>query len=727
VYGAANPSLTFQYSGWLNGDDAADLAILPVASTTVNLVSPVSVYDDAINVAGGTDGNYDFLYVAADFSVTKAILTVTADEKTKVYADTNPTLTFTYTGFVNGDDNSDIDINPTIITIADEYSETGLYPIVLGGGSDNNYSLSRTDGALTVVKATLQATADDKEKTYSEANPILTVTYSGFKNSDNSSSLDISPVASVAATTLSDAGTYPVTLSAGSDNNYDIVNTKGVLTIKKAALTIISDNKARLYGEANPALTVSYSGFVNSENEDVLDTKPLAVTVAVPTDATGVYAITASGAADNNYSFSYIDGSFVISKAMLTITAEGKSRKYGETNPAFTYIYSGFKNDDDARDIDLLPTQTTDAVSTTPVGSMQISLTGGTDNNYDFTLVNGILAITKNNLIISTDNKSKVYGQSNPPLTIRYSGFVNGEDHSVLLQAPQAEVNTDESSDAGTYAISVSGAASPNYEIEYLEGSIEVTKAPLHITADDAYKKFLEAIPELTISYSGFVNNENKNVLNVLPSVSTNAGSGSDAGVYDITASGASDNNYNFIYNKGILSILKADQVITFEDIPEGMRTTQEYRLEASSTSGLPVIFESSEPATVTLSGSDMEVIREGSVQISASQNGNHNWNAAPDVIRTVQTLPTFDNLRSLFTPNNDGMNDTWYIPDIEQYGKFSIQIFNRFGKLLYESSAYKNDWNGTYNGSPLPSASYYYLIKSSEKGIIKGVVNILR
>jgi gliding motility-associated-like protein len=89
--------------------------------------------------------------------------------------------------------------------------------------------------------------------------------------------------------------------------------------------------------------------------------------------------------------------------------------------------------------------------------------------------------------------------------------------------------------------------------------------------------------------------------------------------------------------------------------------------------------------------------------------------------------LPTFDNIGSLFTPNNDGMNDYWYIPDIDQYGTISVQIYNRFGKLLYHSSAYKNDWEGTYNGSPLPEGSYYYIIKSSSKGIIKGVVNLLR
>ncbi|HPS61458.1 MAG TPA: MBG domain-containing protein, partial [Bacteroidales bacterium] len=106
VYGASNPTLTFQYSGWQNGDDASDLTTPPTASTTVDLTTGVGVHDDAITVSGGGDDNYDFTYVAADFTITKAMLTVTADPQTKIYGEANPTLTFQYSGWQNGDDAS---------------------------------------------------------------------------------------------------------------------------------------------------------------------------------------------------------------------------------------------------------------------------------------------------------------------------------------------------------------------------------------------------------------------------------------------------------------------------------------------------------------------------------------------------------------------------------------------------------------------------------------------
>ena len=102
----------------------------------------------------------------------------------------------------------------------------------------------------------------------------------------------------------------------------------------------------------------------------------------------------------------------------------------------------------------------------------------------------------------------------------------------------------------------------------------------------------------------------------------------------------------------------------------------------------------------------------------------NHN---PAEVIQTIDVLPTFDNISSLFTPNGDGMNDYWYIPGLEEYGNVTVTVYNRFGQPVYESTRYKNDWDGTWNGYPLPSASYYYIIKSSLKGFIKGVVNIVR
>jgi len=197
VYGEANPTLTFQYSGWKNSDDESVLDTKPTAGTTVDETSSVGTHEDAITVSGGADDNYDFTYVPADFEVTKATLTVTADAQTKVYGEANPELTFKYSGWKNSDDELVLDTKPTANTTVDETSPVDTYTgaITVSGGVDDNYSFTYVPADFEVTQATLTVTADAQTKVYGEANPELTFKYSGWKNSDDESVLDTKPTA----------------------------------------------------------------------------------------------------------------------------------------------------------------------------------------------------------------------------------------------------------------------------------------------------------------------------------------------------------------------------------------------------------------------------------------------------------------------------------------------------------------------------------------------------
>ncbi len=367
------------------------------------------------------------------------------------------------------------------------------------------------------------------------------------------------------------------------------------------------------------------------------------------------------------------------------------------------------------------------APASADVGTYVISVGGGINDNYNIKYTNGILTVRKSIITASAGYKTKVYGSQNPDLSITYTGFINNEDPSVLDELPVATTSAVVTSDAGTYAISLSGGTDSDYDIILVNGTLEILKAPLTITAEDKTRVFGLENPDLTFKYSGFVLGQDQTVLDVPPGVSTSATINSDAGNYDIVLSGASDNNYSLVYEKGILTITKASQVIAFSKIPSGLRITQEYQLNATASSGLPVSFESSNSNLARLNGDLLTVMGNGNVNISARQEGNHNWNPATEIIQTIVTLPTFDNISSLFTPNNDGMNDYWFIPDLYKYRTLQVTVYNRFGQVVYKSDSYKNDWDGTWNGKPLPSASYYYILKSDERGIIKGVVNIVR
>lgn len=84
--------------------------------------------------------------------------------------------------------------------------------------------------------------------------------------------------------------------------------------------------------------------------------------------------------------------------------------------------------------------------------------------------------------------------------------------------------------------------------------------------------------------------------------------------------------------------------------------------------------------------------------------------------------------ITNLITPNGDGFNDTWYIGNILNYPNNKVQIFNRYGNLVFSSDSYKNEWGGTYNNKLLPDGTYYYVlnINSGEK-VYKGAVTLLK
>jgi gliding motility-associated-like protein len=80
------------------------------------------------------------------------------------------------------------------------------------------------------------------------------------------------------------------------------------------------------------------------------------------------------------------------------------------------------------------------------------------------------------------------------------------------------------------------------------------------------------------------------------------------------------------------------------------------------------------------------------------------------------------------FTPNGDGINDTWVIPDLQRYPVVTVDIFTRYGQKVYHSNGYGTPWDGTFNGQQLPAGVYYYVINTQyndEK--VAGYITIIR
>ena len=142
------------------------------------------------------------------------------------------------------------------------------------------------------------------------------------------------------------AGSHSVTATYGSDNAPVFQNSQTVSAIEAdvspASLTVTADAKSKAYGGAPPALTASYSGFVNGDTAANLTTQAALSTTA--TSASRVsgnpYTITASAAADADYTISYVNGSLTVTPVSLTVTADAKSEAYGAAPPALTASYA---------------------------------------------------------------------------------------------------------------------------------------------------------------------------------------------------------------------------------------------------------------------------------------------------------------------------------------------------------------------------------------------------
>lgn len=97
----------------------------------------------------------------------------------------------------------------------------------------------------------------------------------------------------------------------------------------------------------------------------------------------------------------------------------------------------------------------------------------------------------------------------------------------------------------------------------------------------------------------------------------------------------------------------------------------------------------------------------------------------ADEVLITYLLKPEIPNA---FSPNNDGINDTWIIKHLDTYPGATVQVFDRYGKAVLRSEGYNKTWDGTSNGRPMPAGVYYYII-DPKNGLkpITGSVTIIR
>ncbi|MDG4252136.1 two-partner secretion system adhesin CdrA [Pseudomonas aeruginosa] len=553
VYGDADPSLTFQVSGLKNGDSAG--AVLNGGSLSRVAGENVGVYGINQGDLALNSGNYDLSYQGNNLTITKALLNVIADAKTKVYGDADPSLTYQVSGLKNGDTAGAVLNGGSLSRVAGE--NVGVYGINQGGLGlvSANYDLSYQGNNLTITKALLNVIADAKTKVYGDADPSLTYQVSGLKNGDTAGSILTGGLNRAAGENVGVYGINQGDLALNS-GNYDLSYQGNNLTITKALLNVIADAKTKVYGDADPSLTYQVSGLKNGDTAGaVLNGGSLS---RVAGENVGVYGINQGGLGlvSANYDLSYQGNNLTITKALLNVIADAKTKVYGDADPSLTYQVSGLKNGDSAGSILTggLNRAAGENVGVYGINQGDLALNSG---NYDLSYQGNNLTITKALLNVIADAKTKVYGDADPALTYQVSGLKNGDTAGAVLNGGSLSRVAGEN--VGVYGINQGGLGlvSANYDLSYQGNNLTITKALLNVIADAKTKVYGDADPSLTYQVSGLKNGD---TAGSILTGGLNRAAGENVGVYGINQGDLALNsgNYDLSYQGNNLTITKA-------------------------------------------------------------------------------------------------------------------------------------------------------------------------
>ncbi len=456
-------------------------------------------------------------------------------------------------------------------------------------------------------------------------------------------------------------------------------------TITPVTLHAKVNNLIREYGEENPQFNISYSGFLSGDNENVITTKPTVFTSATKTSDVGEYPITLSGGIAKNYVFSYEPGVLTVAKAPLSARVNDVTKVYGAEMPAFTIEYNGLKNGEIVPTWTVRPSFQSDATQGSNVGQYEIRAVNGVPVNYELgEIIPGTISITPAQLIIKANDATRMYYETQPDLKYSISGFVNGDTWKVLDKLPWVSTTATLASNVGTYELKVGETSSLNYSITYINGTLTITPRPLIASVENYSRYYNEDNPTFEVKYEGFVGDEDERVLAVKASATTNATRTSDVGTYEIKVSGGDADNYKFTYVNGLLTINKAEQIISWEQELNNLKVGDQVELKAVASSGLPITYTVNEnsAAEIYSIGSKyyLDCKSAGEFQIVAVQEGNKNYYSSPrirksviiGIVTTINSVPstiikkTSNGIRVTGTDTND-----------------VIQVYSTDGRLL--------------------------------------------
>jgi uncharacterized repeat protein (TIGR02543 family) len=457
---AAQTGSTLYYSK-TGGAEATDWST--TAPTWTDVTAAQTVYVKA------TNPNYEDAFGQATVTITQKAVTVTANDKSKIYGADDPALDAKVDGTLGTDT-----VAYTLSRAAGE--DVGTYTITPSGeASQGNYSVTYATGTLEITKASAdlnKVTATDYSGTYDASAHTITASAAQtgstlyYSKTGGAEAKDWS----TEAPTWTDVTAAQTVYVKATNPNYEDAFGQATVTITQKAVTVTANDKSKIYGADDPALDAKVDGTLGT------DTVAYTLSRAAGEDV-GTYTITPSGeASQGNYSVTYATGTLEITKAsadLNKVTATDYSGTYDASAHTITAsaaqtgstLYYSKTGGAEAKD------WSTEAPTWTDVTAAQTVYVKATNPNYEDAFGQATVTITQKAVTVTANDKSKIYGADDPALDAKVDGTLGTDTVAYTLSRAAGE-------DVGTYTITPSGEASQgNYSVTYATGTLEITKA----------------------------------------------------------------------------------------------------------------------------------------------------------------------------------------------------------------------------------------------------------
>jgi gliding motility-associated-like protein len=510
-------------------------------------------------------------------------------------------------------------------------------------------------------------------------------------------------------------------------------------------LTATALNQSKVY-DGQPfsgGSGVSYNGFVNGEDESILSGILSFAGSAQGAVNVGSYIIEPKGLTSDNYNITYQSGNLTVTKADLTITAEDKSKVYGEDNPELTFVYEGLVAGDTETAVQ--PVIVTTATANSGTGIYPITLSGTADDNYNITYQPGSLTVTKAPLaVMAHEGQTKLYGDPDPVFAYHAEGFVAGGDGGILSGALVREPGES----AGEYAIGIGTlTAGDNYTINFTGADFRIIGAAISMVMEPGDMEtqwgMMPELPARVVAVDqggGFLE---------VPVLWETAG-------VDIHARGSYGVTGTLQPEEGILNPDGLGSGFVLTVLPKPGPTDLYIDNAVFAPAATRFFFEIGELVVVD-EWDDfhwIELLGDGADnRYFEVHDGRLYWSSADraegrTVFRVRLRVTDRDcngldrelelerertglqevTIHNSFTPNGDGLNDTWGINELRFHTGVRISVFERSGKRVFYTEEPDVRWDGTFEGSDVPVGTYYYVVEVRELGQSRrGFLTVIR